>query len=83
APDYKPLYQASGAAVGKLFVNAVVPGPEVVAEVVLKAVLSDRPKPVYSAGFLSEELLAKRGSLDDEEFDRYFSDLTGLWDLKV
>jgi short-subunit dehydrogenase len=81
--DYRPLYQASGAAVGKLFVNATVPGPEVVAEVVLEAVLSDSPKPVYSAGYMSEELLAKRRSLDDEGFDRYFSDLTGLWDLRI
>jgi hypothetical protein len=81
--DYRPLYEASGAAVGKLFVNATVPGPEVVAEVVLEAVLSDSPKPVYAAGFMSGELLAKRGSLDDEGFDRYFSELTGLWGLKV
>jgi len=78
--DYRPLYQASGAAVGKLFVKATVPGPEVIAEIVLEAVFADSPKPVYAAGFMSEELLGKRRSLDDDEFDRYFSELTGLWE---
>ena len=82
-PDYKPLYQESGAAVGKLFVNATVPGPEVIAEMVVEAVLSDSPKMVYSGGFLSEEFLAHRFELDDEGFDRYMSEKTGLAGLKL
>ncbi len=82
APDYKPLYQASGAGLGKLFVDAKVPGPECVAEVILEAVLSESPRPVYLAGFLSHEFLGKRAALDDEGFDHYLSDLTGLLGLK-
>ena len=82
-PDYKPVYETSGAAIGRLFVNATVPGPEVIAEMVLEAVLSDSPKMVYSGGFLSEEFLAHRFELDDEDFDRYLSEKTGLASLKV
>ncbi len=81
--DYKPLYQASGAAVGKLFANATVTGPEPIAELVLQAVLAEKPKPVYSGGFLSEEFLSKRFSLDDEGFDQYMAEKTGLLALKV
>jgi hypothetical protein len=82
-PDYKTLYEASGAAIGKLFVNATVPGPDLIAEMVVEAVLSDSPKRVYSGGFLSEEFLAQRFGLDDEGFDRYMSEKTGLAGLKV
>jgi short-subunit dehydrogenase len=82
-PDYKPLYQASGAAIGKLFVQATVPGPEVIADMVLEAVLSDSPNIVYSGGFLSEEFLRRRFELDDAGFDRYLSEKTGLASLKI
>jgi short-subunit dehydrogenase len=82
-PDYKPLYQTSGAAIGEMFVNATVPGPDVIAQMVLEAVLSDSSKFVYSGGFMSEELLGKRFALDDEGFDRFMSEKTGLAGLKV
>jgi NAD(P)-dependent dehydrogenase (short-subunit alcohol dehydrogenase family) len=82
APDYKPLYQTSTASVGKLLANAIIPGPEVIAELILEAVFSENPKPVYTGGFLSQEILAKRFALDDEAFSRYIGDLTGLGALK-
>jgi len=82
-PEYKPLYQASGAGIGKLFVNAVVPGPELIGEIVLEAILSDNPKTAYFGGFMSGEFMEKRTSLDDDAFDRYLSEITGLADLKV
>ncbi|MGD2126447.1 MAG: SDR family NAD(P)-dependent oxidoreductase [Desulfobacteraceae bacterium] len=82
-PDYKPLYQASGAAIGKMFVNATVPGPELIAKIILEAVLSDDAKIAYSAGFMSEEFLERRFGLDDEGFDRFLSEKTGLANLKV
>ena len=82
-PDYKPVYQASGAGVGKMFVNATVPGPELIADIILEAVLSDKPKIVYSAGFMSEEFLGQREALDDEAFDRFLTEKTGLTGLKV
>ena len=81
--DYKPLYQASGESFGKIFANISIPGPEIIAEVILKSVLSDTLQAVYSTGPLSEEILGKRASLDDDEFDSYLSELTGLKGLKV
>jgi short-subunit dehydrogenase len=82
-PDYKPLYQASGASIGKLFVNATVPGGDHIAHIIVNAILSDSPKIVYSSGFLSDEFLSKRFSLDDEGFDRFLSEKTGLSGLHL
>lgn len=83
APDYKLLYQTSGAGVGKLFVNATVPGPEPIAELIAEAALSDNPRMVYSCGFMSQELLTKRSQLDDEGFNRFMGELTGLGALRI
>ena len=82
-PDYKPVYETSGKGIGKMFVNATVPGPELIANIILEAVLSDSPKAIYHAGLFSEEFLGKRASLDDEGFDEYLSEKTGLKDLKL
>ena len=82
-PDYKPVYQAAGAGVGKMFVNITIPGPEIIANIILEAVLSDSPKTVYSAGFMSDEFLGQRAVLDDDAFDCFLSGKTGLTDLKV
>ncbi|MBN2123981.1 MAG: hypothetical protein JW821_06795, partial [Deltaproteobacteria bacterium] len=82
-PDYRPLYEKAGASVGKLFAGETVPGPEVIARLILEAVAGEQPRISYSGGFMSEELLGQRRRLDDDGFDRYFSELTGLKDLKV
>ena len=82
-PDYKPVYQASGGGIGKMFVNATVPGPEIIADIILKAVISDAPKTAYSAGFMSKEFLEQRDTLDDDAFDRFLTEKTGLAGLKV
>jgi short-subunit dehydrogenase len=82
-PDYKPVYQAYGAAMGKLFSNISIPGPDLIADLILKAVLSDSPKPVYSAGPLVEEILGQRARMDDDLFDQFMSEKTGLKSLKV
>jgi NAD(P)-dependent dehydrogenase (short-subunit alcohol dehydrogenase family) len=82
-PDYKLLYQTSSAAVGKLFVNATVPGPEPIAELILEAALSENPRMVYSGGFMSQEMLTKRFQLDDEGFNRFMGELTGLGALRI
>jgi NADP-dependent 3-hydroxy acid dehydrogenase YdfG len=81
--DYKPLYETSGATVGKMFVNATVPGPEVIADLIMEAVESDSPKAAYSGSFLSEEFLGRRAALDDDAFDTWLSEKTGLAGLKV
>jgi short-subunit dehydrogenase len=83
APDYKPVYQAYGEAMAKLFSNVSIPGPELIANIILEAVLSDAPKAVYSAGPFVEELLQKRSQLDDDAFYQFWSGKTGLRDLKL
>ena len=83
-PDYKPVYETSGKAIGSMFAGGVtVPGPELIAKIVLDAVLSDSPKAIYHAGLFSEEFLGNRSRLDDEGFDKYLSEKTGLKDLKL
>jgi len=82
-PGYKGLYQTAGASVGKLFVDATVPGPESIADLIVEAALSENPKIVYSGGFLSEEMQAKRSQLDDAGFYRFLGELTGLGALRI
>jgi short-subunit dehydrogenase len=82
-PDYKPIYQAAGAGVGAMFAGLTIPGPELIADLILEAVLSDAPKAVYAAGPFVEDILGKRFELDDDGFDRFWTEKTGLGDLKV
>jgi len=82
-PDYKPIYQASGAGVGKLFAGLTVPGPKLISDLILEAVMSDAPKAVYAAGPFTEEILAERTRLDDDAFDRFLTEKTGLAGLTV
>ena len=82
-PDYRPVYQAYGAGMGKLFSNVSIPGPELIAGVILEAVLSDSPKAVYSAGPFVKEILGPRTRMDDDAFDLFMAEKTGLKDLKV
>ena len=82
-PDYKPLYQTAGSATGKIFSSLSIPGPDLIADCILQAVLSDAPKAVYSAGPLSEEFLGKRSSLDDNEFHRFILEKFDLMGLRI
>lgn len=82
-PDYKPIYQAYGAGMGKLFENVSIPGPELIASLIVEAVLSDSPKPVYAAGPFVKELLGERFRQDDEGFYEFLMEKTGLKGLKV
>lgn len=82
-PDYKPVYQTAGAATGKLFTDLSLPGPDLIADFIVQAVLSDDPKTVYSAGPLSENFLGKRSRLDDDAFYRFMVETFDLSDLKV
>ena len=82
-PDYKPVYQASGAGLGGIFSKITIPGPELIAEVIVKAVLSDSPKPVYTAGPLVDEIYRPRLELDDEGFDQFLTELAGLKGFKA
>ena len=82
-PDYKAVYQAYGAGMGKLFGNLSIPGPELIAKTIVEAVLSDSPKACYSVGPLVEEILGQRLRMDDDAFALFLAEKTGLKDLKV
>ena len=82
-PDYKPVYQSYGAAMGKLFGTLSIPGPELIANTIVEAVLSDSPKASYSVGPLVEEILGHRLRMDDDAFALFLAEKTGLKDLKV
>jgi len=82
-PDYTPIYQTAGAATGKIFANLSIPGPDLIADCILQAVLSDSPKAVYSAGPLSDDFLEKRANLDDNAFHRFMMEKFDLMGLQV
>jgi len=82
-PDYKPVYQAYGASMAKLFSNVSIPGPEIIADLILEAVLTDSPKAVYATGPFVKEILGSRNQLDDDAFDLFMSEKAGLKGLKV
>jgi short-subunit dehydrogenase len=82
-PDYKPVYQAYGAGMAKLFSNVSIPGPDLIADIIVKAVLSDSPKAVYFAGPFVEEIFGQRIRMDDDGFDQFMTEKTGLKGLKV
>jgi short-subunit dehydrogenase len=81
--DYKPVYQAVGAGVGKMFAGLTIPGPELIADTIVGAVASSDPKPVYAAGPFVDDILPKRFELDDAGFDRFWTEKTGLAGMKV
>ena len=82
-PDYKPIYQTAGAATGKMFEGLSIPGPDLIADLILEAILSNTPEVVYSAGPLSDEFLEKRGNLDDKNFHNFVLEKFDLSKLQV
>jgi short-subunit dehydrogenase len=82
-PDYQPVYQTAGEYIGKLFTDLHIPGPELIADLIMEAVLSQTPKIMYSAGPINDEFLGNRADLDDEGFHRFMMGKFGLKDLKV
>ena len=82
-PDYKTIYQRAGEYTGKLFADLHIPGPDLIANLIMEAVLSETPKLVYSAGPINDEFLGNRADLDDEGFHRFMLEKFGLKDLKV
>jgi NADP-dependent 3-hydroxy acid dehydrogenase YdfG len=82
-PDYKPFYETAKAAVGKMFENRSVADPELIADLILEAVLADTPKAAYAAGPLSKEFLGNRAKLDDDGFHRFMLEKFDLAGLKL
>ncbi len=82
-PDYKSVYQAFGTQAGKLFAGLTIPGPDIIADLIMEAVLSEDPKAVYCAGPFCDDLLAKRTTMDDDAFYRMMMERFGLMGLRV
>jgi short-subunit dehydrogenase len=82
-PDYKPIYQTAGENTGKMFADLHIPGPELIANLIMEAVLSEKPKLVYSAGPINDEFLGNRADFDDERFHHFMMEKFGLKDLIV
>ena len=82
-PDYQSIYQTAGEHTGKLFADLHIPGPELIANLIMEAVLSESPKIMYSAGPINDEFLGKRAKFDDDGFHQFMMDKFGLKDLKV
>ena len=82
-PEYKPIYQAAGEHTGKLFADLHIPGPELIANLIMEAIVSETPKIVYSAGPINDEFLGNRAELDDEGFHHFMLEKFGLKDLIV
>jgi len=40
-PDYKPIYETAGTGAGKMFAGITLPGPELIADIIVKAVVTD------------------------------------------
>ena len=81
-PDYRPVYQAIWDGIGNMLVNKKISRPGLIADVIIKAVISESPRAAYSVGLFSEEFLARRARIDDDAFDDYMSDMTGLKGMK-
>lgn len=82
-PDYKPIYQTAGAATGKMFKGLSIPGPDLIADIILEAIFSNTPEVAYSAGPLSDEFLGKRENLDDKNFHNFMLEKFDLVNLQV
>lgn len=82
-PDYKPIYQAAGAAAGKIFNGLSIPEPDLIANLIVEVILSDAPNPVYSTGPLCDEFLGKRDRLDDKNFHNFMLEKFDLMNLQV
>ena len=66
-----------------MFEKRTVADPELIADLILEAVLADTPKAVYAAGPLSKEFLGNRADLDDDGFHRFMLEKSGLAGLKL
>jgi short-subunit dehydrogenase len=82
-PDYRPIYQTAKSATGRILQGLSIPGPDLIADIILEAILSDTPEAVYSAGPLSHEFLGKRKNLDDKDFHDFLLERFELKDLQV
>ena len=80
---YAPFYQTVKAASDKAFADLDIPGPDLIASLIMEAIDTDEPKAVYAAGPLSDEFLEKRSVLDDDSFYRFMMEKFDLHDLLI
>jgi short-subunit dehydrogenase len=82
-PHYRLVCQAYEAGAARMCANISIPGADLIANIILEAVLSEAPKTVYAAGPMVEEFLGHHTRLDDDAFDRFMTEKAGLMGLKV
>jgi short-subunit dehydrogenase len=82
-PDYKSIYQTAGAATGKIFADLSIPGPDLIADLIVQTVSTDTQEASCSAGPLSEEFLGKRHKYDDNAFHDFMLEKFDLKNLQV
>ncbi len=80
-PDYQPLYAAIGSKLREQYAHMVQTQSAQIADLILEAVFSEAPKAVYTLG-PGTEVIEKRKTMGDDEFDRYMSELNGLAGLR-
>lgn len=80
---YTPFYQTVKAASDRAFADLDIPGPDLIADLIMEAIDDDEPRAVYTAGPLSEEFLGKRSALDDDSFYRFMMEKFDLFDLRI
>jgi NAD(P)-dependent dehydrogenase (short-subunit alcohol dehydrogenase family) len=76
--DYERISQTAREALGRMWADVEPFAPEVVAQLILEVVRSEHPRAAYAIGPLTEELLAERARLNDDEWRDAMDKRTGL-----
>lgn len=80
---YTPFYQTVKAASDRAFADLSIPGPDLIADLIVAAILADAPEAVYAAGPLSDTILSKRLEMNDKAFYRFMLETFDLSNLRI
>jgi len=80
---YTPFYQTVKAASDRTFADLSMPGPDLIADLIVAAILADAPEVVYAAGPLSDTILSKRLEMNDKAFYQFMLETFDLSDLRI
>jgi short-subunit dehydrogenase len=80
---YTPFYQTVKKASDRAFADLKIPGPEMIADLIVETIAAEAPEAAYAAGPLSEEFLTKRSELDDTGFYHFMREKFDLSDLRI
>ena len=82
-PDYRTFYQTTKAATEEIWADEPPSPPELIADLIVAAILADRPRTVYAGGSKSDLFLGKRAELDDDGFFRFMLERFKLTGMKL